>query len=299
MVSGLLLIDKPAGISSFEVVRRVRHLLKGRKVGHLGTLDPFATGLLPLVLGEATKLTPFLMTADKTYLAVVKLGEETDTQDRTGKVVARWEQLPGPQEIRQVAARFVGKIEQIPPLYSAVHFQGERLYKLARQGKAVQPQPRQVVVYRLEIREIALPQVTLEVTCSKGTYIRTLAADLGRALGCGAHLVALRRLAVGPWRVDEALPFHGLDKFGKEDIRPRLIPLAECLPALKPVCVGPTVARSLSQGRMVPAPGNGLEETQQVRVLAGGQLVAVATVRQRAGQLVLAPRRVFRTKAWE
>jgi tRNA pseudouridine55 synthase len=295
MSSGLLLIDKPAGITSFEVVRRVRRALKVRKVGHLGTLDPFATGLLPLALGEATKLAPFLMEEDKTYLAILKLGEETDTQDLTGKVVARSESLPEPEDIHRAAARFAGEIEQVPPMYSAVHYQGERLYKLARRGEAVQPEPRRVMIYRLEVKEIALPQVTIEVACGKGTYIRTLAADLGRSLGCGAHLTALRRLAVGPFRVETALPLADLETLSREDIHRRLIPLADCLPGLKPVAVSPEEARRLSQGQAVAAPANGLEEGEPVRVLVDGRLVAVAAVRQGGGHSVLAPRRVFST----
>lgn len=297
MISGLLLLDKPAGCTSFEVVRRVRRRLQVRKVGHLGTLDPFATGLLPLALGEATKLTPFLLAADKTYLAVVRLGEETDTQDCTGKVVARSEKLPEPPEIYRAAARFVGEIEQRPPLYSAVHYRGERLYRLARRGEAVEPEPRRVRIHRLEIKEVALPEVVMEVTCSKGTYIRTLAADLGQALGCGGHLKALRRLAVGPFRVEEALPLHRLENLDREAITSRLIPLARCLPWFKPVSISASEARRLSQGRAVPVPADGLDEGEQVRVLAGGRLVAVAAVKQEVGRLVLWPKRVFLTEA--
>ncbi len=293
MLHGLLLMDKPAGITSFEVVRRVRRVLKVRKVGHLGTLDPFATGLLPLALGEATKLTAFLMEEDKTYLARLKLGEETDTQDLTGEVVARSEHLPEPEDIHRAAARFVGAIEQTPPLYSALHYQGERLYKLARRGEVVTPEPRTVMIHRLEVKEIDLPEVTLEVTCGKGTYIRTLAADLGKALGSGAHLTVLRRLAVGPFRVEAAVPFSELDALSRDNLLERLIPLADCLPGLKPVALGPEEARRLSQGQAVPAPGNGLEDGQQVRVLVDNRLLAVAAVRQGGRQTVLAPRRVF------
>jgi tRNA pseudouridine55 synthase len=199
-LNGLLLIDKPAGITSFDVVRRVRHALKVRKVGHLGTLDPFATGLLPLALGEATKLAQFLLEESKTYLATLRLGMETDTQDLTGRITAESEILPAPEEVHRAAAGFVGEIDQVPPRYSAVHHQGERLYKLARRGEVVEAAPRKVVIYRLEIQDMALPEVTIRVECGKGTYIRSLAHDLGRVLGCGAHLVALTRLAVGPFR---------------------------------------------------------------------------------------------------
>jgi tRNA pseudouridine55 synthase len=293
ILNGLLLIDKAAGITSFEVVRRVRRALKVRKVGHLGTLDPFATGLLPLALGEGTKLTPFLLEEDKIYLARLKFGEETDTLDHTGTVTARSERLPEPEEIRRAAARFVGEIEQTPPLYSAVHHQGERLYKLARRGEAVTPAPRRVRIHRLEVREIALPEATLEVACGKGVYIRSLAADLGRAVGSCAHLTALRRLAVGSFRVEAALPLVEVEKLNREDLLKRLIPPADCLPGLKSVALGTEEARRLRLGQAVAAPVNGLEEGEPVRVLAEGRLVAVAAVRQGGCQTVLAPSRVF------
>jgi tRNA pseudouridine55 synthase len=293
MASGILLIDKPAGLTSFEVVRRVRRVLQVRKVGHLGTLDPFATGLLPLCLGEATKLTPFLMEAEKTYLARLKLGEETDTQDLTGQVVARCEKLPGEEEIRRAATGFVGEISQVPPMYSAVHHQGERLYRLARRGETVEPAPRPVTIHQLTVADVAGAEVTIRVRCSKGTYIRTLGADLGRALGCGAHLTRLRRLAVGSFLVEDALPLQDLEDLRPEEIRARLIPLARCLQGMRAVRVEPGEARSLRQGRVLPNPENNLATGEKVRVLLGEELVAVACVDQREGQAVLKPVRVW------
>ena len=245
MASGILLIDKPADITSFEVVRRARRALRVRKVGHLGTLDPFATGLLPLCCGEATKLVPFLMPEAKTYLAQVKLGEETDTQDFTGEVVARADSLPPPEAIYLQAAGFVGEIEQVPPMYSARHHQGQRLYKLARRGEVVARPPRKVRVFSLKVQEVALPSVTIRVACAAGTYIRTLAADLGRALGCGAHLTGLRRLAVGPFKVEEAITLEAMTQMTREELAGRLIPLKDCLPGMKAVAVEPDQACSL------------------------------------------------------
>ena len=295
MISGLLLIDKPAGITSFDVVRRVRRALKVRKVGHLGTLDPFATGLLPLALEEATKLAQFLLEEPKTYLATLKLGVETDSQDLTGRVTAESDRLPSPEEVRQAATRFVGEIEQVPPSYSAVHHQGERLYKLARRGEAVEVPPRQVVIYRLEVMEAALPQVTVRVECGKGTYIRTLAHDLGRALGCGAHLVALTRLAVGAFRLEEALPLDLIEKRADlGDIHRRLIPLAQCLPRYQAVRVDRQEAWRLAQGQTLPWPEPGPAAGEKVRVVAEGSLVAVAAVRRQGAGQVLAPVRVFK-----
>lgn len=294
LISGILLIDKPAGLTSFGVVRRVRRALKARKVGHLGTLDPFATGLLPLCLGEATKLVPFLLPEPKTYRAWVRLGEETDTQDLTGVVLSRSENLPAPEQVYQVAARFVGELKQIPPMYSALHYQGERLYRLARRGEVVELKPRKVVIYSLEVEEVALPRVTMTVTCSQGTYLRTLAADLGAALGCGAHLAALRRLAVGPFRVEQALSLKELEQgWSLRELRARIIPLRDCLPGLRPVSVGPEAAAQLRQGRPVPWPGEDLEPGERVRVLEGQELVALACIRKSSHPTVLSPTRVF------
>jgi tRNA pseudouridine55 synthase len=294
MISGLLLIDKPGGITSFAVVRRVRKALKVKKVGHLGTLDPFATGLLPLALGEATKLAQFLLDEPKTYLATLKLGVETDTQDLTGQVTGESDCLPSLEDVHRIAGSFVGEIDQVPPMYSAVHHQGERLYKLARRGEAVEAAPRKVVIHHLEIKDMALPQLTLRVECSKGTYIRTLAHDLGRALGCGAHLVGLTRLAVGPFRLEEALALDEIEQTSDPELlHRRLIPLARCLPGLKAVRVDGFQARRLAQGQTLPWPEPDPAAGEKVRVVAEGDLVAVATVRGQGASQVLAPVRVF------
>jgi len=293
IISGILLIDKSPGPTSFDVVRRVKGLLKVRKVGHLGTLDPFATGLLVLCLGQATKLAPFLMGEPKTYEAIIRLGVATDTQDLTGEVIAHSDKLPEPEEVFAAAARFVGEIEQIPPMYSAVHHQGQRLYKLARRGQEVERRPRPATIHRLEVVKLALPEVAVTVTCSAGTYIRTLAADLGAALGCGGHLTALRRLAAGPFRVEDALTLEALGQMTLEERRKRLIPLPNCLPGLPAVVVGEGEARRLRQGQAILGLINGFQPGQRVRVLAGPELVAVAQVRHAAGQLALTPLRVF------
>ena len=293
MQSGLLLIDKPAGVSSFEVVRRARRASQIRKIGHLGTLDPLATGLLPLCLLEATKLVPYLMPEPKTYRARVRLGVSTDTQDATGEVVAQCETLPTPEQIYQAAARFVGEVTQVPPKYSAVNYQGERAYRLARRGQAVELAPRTVTIYDLTVDTVAIPEFTMTVRCSQGTYIRTLAQDLGEALGCGAHLAALRRLAVGPFKVGDALPLAALGEISREDLTGRIIPLPSCLPGLRPVEVDAAAARLLRQGRPLIHGATDLQPGEQVRVLAEAELVAVAQVKNLTPQPVLAPIRVF------
>ncbi|MEJ2670714.1 MAG: tRNA pseudouridine(55) synthase TruB [Deltaproteobacteria bacterium] len=293
MTSGILLIDKPADVTSFAVVRRGRRALQIRKIGHLGTLDPLATGLLPLCLQEATKLTPYLMPEPKTYRARVRLGVTTDTQDAAGEIVARCETLPDPARIYQAAAAFVGEVTQVPPRYSAVHYQGQRAYRLARRGEAVALAPRAVTIYALTVDAVALPEFTMTVRCSQGTYVRTLAHDLGEALGCGAHLAALRRLAVGPLTVDEALPLAALDDLSREELINRIIPLTACLPGMRPIEVDEAAARQLRQGRPLVHGAADLHDGQQVRVLADAELVAVARVKSLPSQAVLAPVRVF------
>jgi tRNA pseudouridine55 synthase len=293
MISGILLIDKPAGVTSFEVVRRARRVLKIRKIGHLGTLDPFATGLLPLCLLEATKLVPYLMPEPKTYLARVKLGVTTDTQDNTGTVVATNEAMPTIKQIMLAAFAFVGEVTQVPPLYSAVHYQGERAYRLARRGEVVHLAPRKVTIYDLSVEAVAIPEFTMTVRCSQGTYIRTLAQDLGETLGCGAHLAALRRLAVGPFQVEDAFPLVNLEDLSPEELANRIVPLSACLPRLRPIEVDAAAARQLRQGRPLVHGGADLHDGEQVRVLANAELVAVAQVRNLTPQAVLAPVRVF------
>jgi tRNA pseudouridine55 synthase len=292
--SGILLLDKPTGLTSFDVVRRVRCALKVKKVGHLGTLDPFATGLLPLCLQEATKLVPLLIGEAKSYRACLRLGEETDTQDLTGQVVSRSDKLPAPKDILRAAASLVGEIQQVPPLYSALHHQGERLYRLARRGQVVPRAPRPVTIHALEVEEIRLPEVTFTVTCSKGTYIRTLAADLGTALRCGAHLRTLRRLKVGHFRVDQALPGDVLGQAGRlNDLAAGIIPLVHCLPGVPALQVDHQTSRRLQQGQTISWPLTDLPDGEQVQIVANGELVAVANIRQLKNQAVLAPTRVF------
>jgi tRNA pseudouridine55 synthase len=293
MISGILLIDKPEGVTSFEVVQRARRAFGIRKIGHLGTLDPMATGLLPLCLLEATKLVPYLMPEAKVYRARVRLGVATDTQDATGAVVARCETLPAPAQICRAAAAFVGEVTQTPPMYSALHCQGERAYRRARRGEAVDLAPRMVTIYALTVDEVAIPEFTMTVKCSQGTYIRTLAKDLGDALGCGAHLSALRRLAVGALRVEEALTLTALTELSREELEPRIIPISRCLPGMRPVEVGLAEARQLRQGQLLVRPADDFKAGEQVQVLSDAELVAVAQVKSLTPQAVLAPVRVF------
>jgi tRNA pseudouridine55 synthase len=206
VVDGVLNIHKEAGWTSHDIVAKVRHLLGGVKVGHAGTLDPMATGVLPVLVGRATRLAEYLVEWDKEYEAVLRLGEITDTQDASGTVLERRSiELVTPERICEAVARFRGRLEQVPPMYSAVKVGGVPLYKAARAGKTIPREPRTVVLHVLEVVVIHGQDITLRVVCSKGTYVRTLCADMGEALGVGGHLRSLVRTRVGPFRLDQAL----------------------------------------------------------------------------------------------
>lgn len=199
-MDGILLLDKPGGVSSNHALQQVKRLFQAAKAGHTGSLDPLATGLLPLCLGHTTKFSGFLLDADKRYRVTVTLGVTTDSADADGNVLAT-RPIDGVDAaaVQAVLPRFTGSIEQLPPMYSAVKHQGQRLYKLAREGKEVERTPRTVQIFALELRRFTPPTLELDVHCSKGTYVRTLAEEIGAALGCGAHVSALRRTGVGPY----------------------------------------------------------------------------------------------------
>jgi len=208
VVNGILLVDKPEGLSSAEIVRVVKKRLAAEKVGHLGTLDPFASGLLPLCLGTATKLAQFLMAEWKTYMGTIRLGVETDTLDATGAITTTAPVPPyGPTTLQELQRRFSGEYWQTPPIYSALKRNGVPLYKFARRGIEVDRVPRKVTIEKIVLERGADDILQFSLSCSKGTYVRSLAADLGTALGCGAHLLTLRRTGFGPFRVTDAVPW--------------------------------------------------------------------------------------------
>ena len=212
-MDGILNINKPRGITSHDVVIQVRKIFPFKKVGHAGTLDPDATGVLVVCLGKATKAVRFLINDDKEYEAVMILGISTDSQDASGKVLKRVDEVKVSEtDVREVMERFRGDIEQIPPMVSAIHYKGKRLYQLARQGKVVERAPRKVKVFSLEILKMELPQIKFGVVCSKGTYIRTLCADIGEALGCGAHQAELTRIRSGAFHIRDSLTLEELRK---------------------------------------------------------------------------------------
>ena len=216
-MTGLLLIDKPAGITSHDVVDRIRSRFQMRRVGHGGTLDPAATGLLILLLGDATRRAGALLNAEKEYLAILRLGVATDTQDAEGRVLQTREVGPlTPAQIEETCARFRGEIDQEIPAYSATRIQGRRSYELARAGIAIPSRVRRVAIRELTVLQVHLPELDLRITCSKGTYIRALCSDLGTALGCGGHLAKLRRTRIGPFTIDQAVK---LEEAGPQHLR--------------------------------------------------------------------------------
>jgi tRNA pseudouridine55 synthase len=282
-VDGILLLDKPAGLSSNQALQRVKHLFKAAKAGHTGSLDPLATGLLPLCLGQTTKFSAFLLDADKRYRVTVTLGVRTDSADADGAVIET-RATDGVTEaaLREVLPRFTGSIEQLPPMYSAVKHQGERLYKLARQGKEVERTPRQVNIFALELLDFAPPYVQLDVHCSKGTYVRVLAEEIGEAVGCGAHVSALRRTGVGPYvegdtRFVTVEDVEAAAEQGIEALDAMLLPLDSALGHFPAVNLSADAAFYLGQGQpvLVPqAPTEGM-----VRLYGpGAQLLGVGEI---------------------
>ncbi len=252
-VSGFLNVHKPEGPTSHDVVDRIRRHTGVRRVGHGGTLDPFATGVLVVCLGKATRLAEFLIGSPKEYRAVVELGRSTDTYDRTGQVTAERDPSGVTREqVEAALARFQGKVLQTPPPFSALKRGGVPLYRLARAGQKVQADPREVEIARVDLVAWDPPRLTLEVACSAGTYIRSLAHDLGQALGCGAHLVDLVRLRSGRFRLEEAVPLEAILAAGPEEWQRWLLPLEVAVEHLPRVDLDAEEVRRLSQGQPIP-----------------------------------------------
>ncbi len=282
-MNGIVIIDKPKGMTSHEVVQDVKKALGAEKAGHTGTLDPLATGVLPVCINEATKLSRFISAENKEYRATMLLGVKTDTYDVEGKVIADEKPLVGREEIEKAMRNLVGKRKQAPPSFSAVKYHGKPLYKWARQGIAVDSLPRSVEIFEMSLEKVDLPYVTFRVGCSKGTYIRSLCFELGEALGCGACLAALRRIKSGRYTEEKALSFAGIGKKEKrEALAAHLIPMADALPDLAAIHVDDLLAEKMGQGYQ-PVIGSlladhipSLAKGDMVRFIAGGRLVAIA-----------------------
>ncbi len=291
-LEGLLVVDKPAGLTSHDVVERVRRLGRQRRVGHAGTLDPLATGVLVLGLGRATRLLEYMAGHDKRYVATVRLGVATTTYDAEGEVAARYEgPWPSQEAVEAALQAFVGTIEQIPPPFSALKQGGERLYAKARRGEKVTVPARHVVIHGLRLLAYTPPLLRLDITCSKGTYIRSLAHDLGQALGTGAHLAALRRLASGPFTLEETHSLEEVEEAARASrLRELLLPPDAGLDDLPAIEVTPAQALHVAHGRPVagppPAPPG-----KPARVRLDGRLIAIAEYDER--RRIWQPRKVL------
>lgn len=291
-VSGWLVVDKPAGPSSAAVVAAVRRALDARKAGHAGTLDPLATGLLAVALGEATKTVPHIADAPKTYRFTVRLGQATETDDAEGRVTAESAARPSDAEIEAALGAFRGEILQTPPLYSAVKVEGRRAYAVAREGGEAALAPRPLTVHRLAL--VARPdpdRAILDMTCGKGGYVRSVARDLGESLGCHGHVEALRRTATGPWTEADAVPLAAVEGEGRA-VEARLRPVAEALRGLRELRCAPGAAARLRRGQPGEVRGEaGWGETAWAS--EDGRPVAIGAFR--AGSLH--PSRVFAEEA--
>ena len=275
-MNGIIVIDKPKGVTSHDVVASVKGRLSAVKVGHLGTLDPNATGVLPLVINKATKLASFLGGERKAYTATMRLGVETDTYDVEGKVARTTsiEAITG-DEVKRVLKGFVGRIDQVPPMFSAVKRKGTPLYKLARKGVTVEREPKVIEIRSIEVVDITLPDVVFNVECSRGTYIRTLCHDVGRALSCGGHLAELRRTLSGSFSIEEATSLDA----DLETLRKATIPVEEALSRLfKEIILSTEAAGRVQSGAsMIGVEGIGaLAEGETVRLTGEGRLLALA-----------------------
>lgn len=284
-MDGFLVVDKPAGKTSHDIVNFIRRLTGQKKAGHTGTLDPFATGVLPIALGEATKAIPFLDEGRKEYRAVMKLGESTDTQDFTGNIVdvGEWRSVTL-DLLNQLFIKYTGRIRQLPPMYSAVKRNGVPLYKLARKGGEVARQARHAEIFTLELENESMPEVAFRVACSRGTYIRTLAHDMGKDLGCGAHLLSLQRLASGPFDLSTALTLENLASLASEGaLGEKVISPLEALGHLEMLQVNESGLKRVTNGiapqwnDFVSPPGF-IDPGSLVRISHSRRLIAVVRV---------------------
>ena len=281
-VHGVFLLDKPQGVSSNDIMQKVKRLFKANKAGHTGALDPLATGMLPICLGEATKFSQFLLDSDKRYVVTAKLGERTDTSDAEGQVVQSREVNVAEADILAALSAFRGEILQVPTMFSALKHNGKPLYEYARAGITVEREARPITIFELKFIDYQAPFLTLEVHCSKGTYIRTLVDDLGEALGCGAHVTMLRRLAVADYPIEEMMPIEDLallaDSFPNSELDRLLLPMDTAVASLPQLNLTAEQTKAVGFGQRVkfenPQASSGL-----VRLFSeNGQFLGIAEI---------------------
>lgn len=295
MMNGVLNLIKPPGMTSFDVVRLIKKAVGEKKVGHSGTLDPAASGVLPVFVGRnATKTIGYLDRTEKSYRAVMRLGVETDTMDAEGNVLKLMPAKVNKSDITEAALGFIGEIEQIPPMYSAVKQKGKKLYELARQGLTVERSPRRIMIYKLDIVEFEGDYAILDVKCSSGTYIRTLCSDIGKKLGCGAHLAFLVRTASGPFNIGEAFTLEdAIRKLSIGETGELLLPADYALKSLDRVTISEKNAARFRNGMTIPADGE-TEPGSKTRVYScGGELLGVAETLIKDENKYFKPEKIF------
>lgn len=289
-VHGWVVLDKPLNMTSTQAVGKTRWLYTAQKAGHAGTLDPLATGILPIALGEATKTVPFTMDADKDYQFTVTWGENTDSWDAEGAVTETSDIRPSRQDIEAVLPEFIGDIEQIPPKYSAIKVDGKRAYDLMRDGKSVELKSRSVFIERLNITDCNADSVTLEMTCGKGTYVRSLARDLAARLGTCGHVTYLRRTRVGPFTLDASFSLDVLENLPYEArVSEGLLPVETALDDIPVLAVTEDQAFALKQGRAIVSNSPNVAPTEWVLAMSGGRVVALCNAQSET----ISPKRVF------
>lgn len=296
-ISGIIVLDKAVGLSSNMALQEVKWLFEANKAGHTGSLDPLATGVLPLCLGEATKVSQFLLNSDKRYRARIKLGIRTDSADSEGQVIAQCDEVNVSREqVEQALQSFKGETQQIPPMHSALKVDGVPLYKLAREGKTIPREARSICVYELELTDFQGDEIELEITCSKGTYIRTIADDLGQDLGCGAHIIALRRLQAGAFTEADCVSTDALrevkEKHGMDRLDQNLIPMDRAIEDLPEVNLPSIAASQFKNGQSVLV--RHLPEEGLVRLYEEEQFIGIGCIDDDGK---VAPKRLILTSA--
>lgn len=295
-IDGVLLLDKPLGLSSNQALQQVKRLYQAAKAGHTGSLDPLATGLLPICLGEATKFSHFLLDADKSYRALIRLGSTTTTGDAEGEVMSRADVNVSQETLRSVLKSFIGQIEQVPPMYSALKHQGKALYEYARDGIDIPRPARQITIFNIELNsfEQGSHQLEIDVVCSKGTYIRTLAEDIGKALGCGAHLAGLRRLTTAHFKLEDAFTIEQLEKMSADERDNILLRPDASVIDLPIIELDADSAYYLLQGQSVWKSGINIEGLFRL-YKEGGQFLGLGELDEEGK---VAPKRLLVTKAY-
>ena len=292
---GIIVMDKHEGVSSFRIIQILRKMFDTKKVGHTGTLDPMATGVLPVLVGRAVKASEYVMSGEKTYEARMILGVETDTEDTTGTVIARSDAIPDDSEVLAACGRFVGEIMQTPPMYSAIWQDGRRMYEIAREGGTVERAPRSVTVGRIEALKIGEREWALSIDCSKGTYVRTLCADIGRSLGCGAAMSALRRTRSGAFTLEHAHTIEELEGLSLEQRCELLLPVESAFGDLRCVELSDFFARLASCGAEIYLKKIGFRADvgTLVRLRRGGEFFALGRVDEFDDGLAIRPIKQF------